>query len=240
MLSHVARDDTADGGKQSSSSSTTRANLHACVAGCHHIALKHACAARLQHQYRVHCIQFSFVAAISHHQAILVHRAPEQTGEGFGPRGSYTDVWGFATTLLHMATGQLPYSGLTLHQMLTAMIRERAPAVPDTLPPWLQQVLRQCLSFDVAARPTMQQLLQVSCFSHAATSCGARQEVNWGCLSPAHLQSCCHCPCFSCLTLDLYTVSDLMLPMHLQFCHSVITSSMGFAQRHQSVHHPPH
>ena len=85
-----------------------------------------------------------------------------QTGEGFGPRGSYTDVWGFATTILHMATGQVPYSGLTLHQMLTAMIRQRPPVVPDSLPGWLQQVLSQCLSFNTAARPSVQQLLQVS------------------------------------------------------------------------------
>ena len=60
-----------------------------------------------------------------------------------------------------MATGQLPYQGLTPHQMLTAMIKQRPPAVPDTLPEWLQQLLKQCLAFDVAARPSVSQLLQV-------------------------------------------------------------------------------
>ncbi|KAL0051056.1 hypothetical protein WJX82_001199 [Trebouxia sp. C0006] len=93
-------------------------------------------------------------------EVVLALHTTWQTGEGFGPRGSYTDVWGFATTILHMATGQVPYSGLTLHQMLTAMIRQRPPVVPDSLPGWLQQVLSQCLSFNTAARPSVQQLLQ--------------------------------------------------------------------------------
>ena len=88
-------------------------------------------------------------------------RAPEQAGEGFGPRGSHSDAWGFGTTILHLATGVLPYNGLSLTQMLTAMIRERPPAVPDTLPSWLQQLLKQCFSFDSAARPTVAHLLEV-------------------------------------------------------------------------------
>ncbi len=108
--------------------------------------------------FKSFCIAVS--PMFSDHTVLL--RAPEQTGEGFGPRGSFTDVWGFATTILHMATGQVPYSGLTLHQMLTAMIRQRPPAVPDSLPGWLQQLLSQCLSFNTAARPSVQQLLQVS------------------------------------------------------------------------------
>ena len=94
--------------------------------------------------------------------SLYVHRAPEQTDAEFGSRGSHTDVWGFATTVLHLASGQLPYSGLTAMQILGAMLRRRPPAVSDTLPAWLQQSLRQCLSFDVAARPTVPQLLQAS------------------------------------------------------------------------------
>ena len=90
------------------------------------------------------------------------HRAPEQTDAEFGPRGTHTDVWGFASTVIHLATGQLPYSGLTPLQILGAMLRRRPPAVADTLPAWLQQNLQQCLSFDVAARPSLLQLLQVS------------------------------------------------------------------------------
>ena len=61
-----------------------------------------------------------------------------------------------------MATGQLPYQGLTPPQMLTAMIKQRPPAVPETIPDWLQQLLMQCLAFDVAARLAVTQLLQVN------------------------------------------------------------------------------
>ena len=98
-------------------------------------------------------------------QGVSAHRAPEQAGEGFGLRGSHSDAWGFGTTILHLATGVLPYNGLTLHQILSAMIRERPPVVPDTLPSWMQQLLRQCFSFDAAARPTIEHLLEVSYFS---------------------------------------------------------------------------
>ena len=89
-------------------------------------------------------------------------RAPEQTDAELGTRGTHTDVWGFATTILHLATGQLPYNGLNAPQMLTAMIKGRPPAVPSTLPAWLQELLKQCLVFDAAARPSVQLLLQVT------------------------------------------------------------------------------
>ena len=89
-------------------------------------------------------------------------RAPEQTDTDFGPRGSHTNVWGFATAVLHLATGQLPYHGLTQCQMFTSMMRRRPPAVPDTLPAWLQQHLKQCLDFDVTKRPSAPALLKAS------------------------------------------------------------------------------
>ena len=85
-------------------------------------------------------------------------RAPEQTNYEYGPRGRYTDVWGFATTVLHLATGQLPYHGLTQNQLLTAMIERRPSTVPDSLPEWLQQLLKQCLQFDSAKRPSVPSL----------------------------------------------------------------------------------
>jgi len=89
------------------------------------------------------------------------HRAPEQTDAEFGARGPHTDVWGFGTTLLHLATGQQPYKDLTLVQMVTAMTKARPPAVPNTLPACLHLILQQCFTFDVTKRPSVQQLLQV-------------------------------------------------------------------------------
>ncbi len=81
----------------------------------------------------------------------------------FGLRGTHTDVWGFATTVLHLATGHLPYQGLTHLQIMFAMSKERMPEVPSSLPVWLQEALTSCLSFDTAARPSVSQLRQVGC-----------------------------------------------------------------------------
>ena len=97
-----------------------------------------------------------------HAVTLNMSRAPEQTDSEFESTGSHTDVWGFATTILHLATGQLPYQGLHPHQVLMAMIKRRPPAVPDTLPEWMRHLLESCLTFDPAARPTVAQLLQAS------------------------------------------------------------------------------
>ncbi len=105
-----------------------------------------------------------------------IHRAPEQTDDEFGARGPYTDVWGFATTILHLATGQQPYKDLALVQMVTAMTKGRGPAVPDTLPVWLQHTLKSCFSFEVTKRPTVLQLLQVKPLSvRLIASCASVQ-----------------------------------------------------------------
>ena len=89
------------------------------------------------------------------------YRAPEQVDAELGLRGTHTDVWGFATCMLHLATGQLPYQGLTPWQIGSAMHKERLPDVPTTLPGWLQLAFKQCLIFDTAARTSVAQLLQV-------------------------------------------------------------------------------
>ena len=88
-------------------------------------------------------------------------RAPEQVAAEFGLRGTHTDVWGFATCMLHLATGQLPYPGLTHTQMVSAMLKKRAPEVSTNLPDWLQHALRQALTFDTAARPSVALLHKV-------------------------------------------------------------------------------
>ena len=89
----------------------------------------------------------------------------------FGLRGTHTDVWGFATCILHLATGQLPYQGLTQMQMVSAMLKRRTPEVPSTLPGWLQLALKQCLNFDTAARTSVAQLLQMGLVRPVKCSC---------------------------------------------------------------------
>ena len=92
---------------------------------------------------------------------MCVCRAPEQVDAEFGLSGTHTDVWGFATCILHLATGQLPYQGLSQAQMVSAMLDRSPPEVPTSLPVWLQQALRQALTFDTAARPSVALLHQV-------------------------------------------------------------------------------
>ena len=88
-------------------------------------------------------------------------RAPEQADAEFGQRGPHTDVWGLAACILHLATGRPPYADLTQLQLVSAMLKRRPPEVPVSLPSWLQQALTQCLSFDTAARPTVDDLHKV-------------------------------------------------------------------------------
>ena len=87
-------------------------------------------------------------------------RAPEQADPDLAV-GPYSDVWGFAATVLHLATGEQPYQDLTFMQMVTAMHREKQPAIPGTLPAWLHNLLKRCFSFDITKRPSVPQLLQV-------------------------------------------------------------------------------
>ncbi len=42
------------------------------------------------------------------------------------------------------------------------MMKRRPPAVADTLPALLQQLLKQCLEFDVTKRPSVPSLLKAS------------------------------------------------------------------------------
>ena len=102
-------------------------------------------------------------------QYVWACRAPEQADADFGIRGPHSDVWGYAATLLHLASGQLPYADLSQMQMLSAMYKRRPPDVPVSLPAWLRKMLQQCLSFDTAARPSVADLLEVgTCLAHTA------------------------------------------------------------------------
>ena len=113
------------------------------------------------------CIAYTRSVQLQQPLSLLcASRAPEQMAfDGlFGLPGSHTDVWGFATTVLHLATGHLPYQGLThLHIMYAMFNRRLPPQVPSSLPGWLQKALTSCLSFDTAARPSVLQLYQVRC-----------------------------------------------------------------------------
>ena len=100
-------------------------------------------------------------------------RAPEQVDAEFGCLGTHTDVWGFATCILHLATGQLPYQDLSQIQMVSAMLKGRAPEVSSDLPDWLQHILKHALTFDPAARPCAATL-------HKVHTSRTLQLLEWG------------------------------------------------------------
>ena len=116
---------------------------------------------------------------------VCAGRALKQADADRGPRGTHTDVWGFASCLLHLATGQLPYKGLSHNQTLSALLKSRAPEVPSSLPAWLQHALKQSLSFDAAARPTVAHLRQVGVVHLLANSEAARHAILLACFFAA-------------------------------------------------------
>lgn len=120
-------------------------------------------------------------------------RAPEQIDTEFGPTGSHTDVWDFAMTVLHLATGGLPHANLSDIQVVSAMLTGRHwnPAVSAALPNWLQQLLRQCLSKDSHERPSIPHLLQVSHRGLIVGPSNNRQLFATAYTSHAHALSSC-------------------------------------------------
>lgn len=64
--------------------------------------------------------------------------------------------------MLHLATGQLPYQGSNPAQVESVMLKGAPPEVPISVPGWLQQILKQCFSFDTAARPSVAHLFQLN------------------------------------------------------------------------------
>jgi len=79
-------------------------------------------------------IILTFLFALQPVPLLCACRAPEQVDAEFGLRGTHTDVWGFATTVLHLATGHLPYQGLADVQIVSAMLKRRLPELPSSLP----------------------------------------------------------------------------------------------------------
>ena len=63
-------------------------------------------------------------------------------------------MWGFATFMLHFATGQLLYQGLTQRQLVSVMLRRRPPEVSSRLPEWLPCALGWIPTIDTAAWPS--------------------------------------------------------------------------------------
>jgi serine/threonine protein kinase len=88
-------------------------------------------------------------------QGTFSYMAPElfETG-GFGPE---VDVWAMGCVVVEMCTGEAPFAGLQMAQIMRAVCdRHVVPDVPGHAP--AADFIRRCFAFDPAARPTAAEL----------------------------------------------------------------------------------
>ncbi|MDF1664985.1 MAG: serine/threonine-protein kinase, partial [Planctomycetota bacterium] len=75
--------------------------------------------------------------------------------------GQSSDVWGFGATLFYCLTGQLPFE--ESDNMLVTLITEeprRVRELRDTIPPWVDELVGDCLQKEAERRPTMKEVVQ--------------------------------------------------------------------------------
>eukprot|EP01063_Lacrimia_lanifica_P041567 TRINITY_DN9734_c0_g1_i1.p1 TRINITY_DN9734_c0_g1~~TRINITY_DN9734_c0_g1_i1.p1 ORF type:complete len:1271 (+),score=369.57 TRINITY_DN9734_c0_g1_i1:88-3900(+) len=92
--------------------------------------------------------------------------APEVLSEL--PYGKPIDVWSIGCTVIEMATGKRPYTGMNHYTVLWRTVNDSHPPICSSLPPGMQQFIGKCLMKDPAARKTTAELLQDPfCHPHA-------------------------------------------------------------------------
>jgi len=76
-------------------------------------------------------------------------------------RGHKSDMWAVAATAVHMLTGAAPFPGMTIVEILTAvLVRGRVPELPrGVLPAGVEDALRRCFEQDPDGRPSAVELL---------------------------------------------------------------------------------
>lgn len=75
--------------------------------------------------------------------------------------GPSTDVWGFGATLFYCLTGQLPFEESD-NMLITLFTEEprRVRELRDTIPPWVDELVSDCLNKEADQRPTMQDVVE--------------------------------------------------------------------------------
>src|SRR5438105_10077122 len=61
------------------------------------------------------------------------------------------DIWAFGVVFAEMLTGRAMYTGETVSEVLAAVIMKE-PAIPESVPPFIRQLLRRCLDRDPSRR----------------------------------------------------------------------------------------
>lgn len=94
---------------------------------------------------------------------------------GSHPLTPAADMWAWACTVIHMATGAPPFANLGQMQVCNVVgMQQRSPPVPTHLPVELQGLLQHCLQVDRSLRPTAKEALQVrTCCQPASCKLGS-------------------------------------------------------------------
>ena len=87
--------------------------------------------------------------------------APEilRNGEGLS-YSNKSDIWTLGLVAFQLATGKMPYSGLSFTEGLVQIIQNPPPSLPETFTPEFRDFIRICLNKDPSERPTATDLLQ--------------------------------------------------------------------------------
>jgi serine/threonine protein kinase len=68
------------------------------------------------------------------------------------PADRRSDIWALGVMLHEMVTGQLPFRGKSYFDMCSAIAREPAPTLPDSVPTGLRTLIQRCLAKEPGQR----------------------------------------------------------------------------------------
>ena len=68
------------------------------------------------------------------------------------PADRRSDIWALGVLLYEMLTGHLPFRGQTQFDLCSAILREPAPPLPDSVPIGLRTVVQRCLAKEAGQR----------------------------------------------------------------------------------------
>jgi serine/threonine protein kinase len=97
---------------------------------------------------------------------LVTCRAPEQLYRSFGddsikpPLTAAADIWAWACSVIHMATGSAPELELDIMAAFRGYLGKKAPAIPAHLPHYLRDILSKCLVVDPLKRPSALEVLK--------------------------------------------------------------------------------
>jgi len=101
------------------------------------------------------------------------YMAPEAFSEG--AVGRPVDIWAMACVVVEMHSGQMPWAGMRMEQIITAVrIDKRAPAVPERAP--AAELLRRCFATAAADRPSAAEMMEPFAPAPAASQLEQRCE----------------------------------------------------------------